>query len=101
MPFTNNRPGNAWFHAFVNRHPEIAQRHTESTSRSRGAVTELSIRGWFSDLTKLLKERNMEYVLGNCKRQFNADETGFQLDPHGGRECWLQKVRWSIQKVVA
>jgi len=64
MPFTNNRPGNAWFHAFVNRHPEIAQRHTESTSRSRGAVTELSIRGWFSDLTKLLKERNMEYVLG-------------------------------------
>jgi len=84
-PFTNNRPGTAWFQAFINRHPGIAQRHAESISRSRGAVTEQSIRGWFSDLSKLLKERNIEYVLSNPKRQFNADETGFQLDPHAGR----------------
>jgi len=69
----------------MNRHPEIAERHAESIPRSRGAVTEQSIRGWFSDLSNLLRERNIEYVMTDPKRQFNADETGFQLDPLAGR----------------
>ena len=56
-PFTDNRPGAAWFSAFLRRHPNISQRHAESISRSRGAVTEESIRGWFSDLAKLVGER--------------------------------------------
>ena len=84
-PFTDGRPGMAWFSGFMRRHPELSIRQAESISRSRGAVTEESIRGWFSDLDKAVKDRSIEYVLTNSSRQYNGDETGFQLDPHVGK----------------
>ena len=43
------------------------------------------IRGWFGDVQRFFKERNIEYVLSNATRQFNSDETGFQLDPKSGK----------------
>lgn len=84
-PFSNSRPGAAWFSAFLSRHPEISQRNAESISRARGALTEGCIRGWFDDLQKFMEEKGIEYILGDPKRQYNGDETGFQLDPHGGK----------------
>ena len=84
-PFTDGRPGMAWFSGFVHRHPELLIRQAESISRSCGAVTEESIRGWFSDLDKAVKDRGIEYVLTDSSRQYNGDETGFQLDPLVGK----------------
>jgi len=84
-PFTDNRPGDTWFKLFLKRHPEIGQRHAESISRSRGALTEGCIRGWFKDVRDFFKNKNIEYVLDDPKRQFNGDETGFRIDPVSGR----------------
>jgi len=44
-----------------------------------------SIRGWFSDLAKAVKDCGIEYFLTDSSRQYNGDETGFQLAPHVGK----------------
>ena len=84
-PFINGRPGRSWFGAFLKRNPKLAERNAESISRGRGALTEGCIRGWFADAHKFFAENNCEYILMNNTRQYNADETGFQLDPKTGR----------------
>ena len=84
-PFTNNRPGDAWYTAFLQRHPQIAERTAESICRSRGQLTEACIRGWFRNCEQFFTENNMRYVLESAYRQFNGDETGFQLDPKAGQ----------------
>jgi len=48
-------------------------------------LTENCIRGWFSDARKFFKDHEIEYVLADATRQFNGDETGFQLDPKSGK----------------
>ena len=83
-PFTNGRPGRSWFSAFLKRHPEISQKNAESICRGRGALTEGCIRGWFIDAKEYFKEKDISYVLNNPECQYNADETGFQLDPKQG-----------------
>ena len=84
-PFVGNRPGKGWFAAFLARHPEIAQRNAESICRARGSLTENCVRGWFSDARKFFEQRGIEYILTDATRQFNGDETGFQLDPKSGK----------------
>lgn len=80
-PFKDGRPGIAWFRAFLRRHPNIAQRNAESICRARGALTEGCIRGWFSDALQYFTDSNRDYILNEPTRQYNGDETGFQLDP--------------------
>ena len=84
-PFTDGRPGKVWFYAFLKRHPDLGQRNPESICRGRGSLTEGCIRGWFLDCEKFFKERNLEYVLRDPTRQYNGDETGFQIDPKTSR----------------
>ena len=84
-PFAGNRPGRTWFNAFMKRHQQLAQRSAESICRSRGALTEKCIKGWFKDAEKFFKQRAIEYVLSDSQRQYNGDETGFLLDPKCGK----------------
>ena len=84
-PFVNNRPGKGWFHAFLRRHPNLAERYAEPICRGRGQLTENCIRGWFSDAEKFFEEKNCQYVMHDSTKQYNGDETGFQLDPRSGR----------------
>ena len=82
--FKAGRPGDGWFAAFLKRHPDISQRNAESICRMRGALTEQCIRGWFTDVKKYFDDNNIAYVLQDPRRQYNTDETGFQLDPKSG-----------------
>lgn len=60
-PFKDNRPGSTWYKLFLQRHPLVTERYAESISRSRGALTEGCIRGWFDDAKNfsLIKELSM------------------------------------------
>jgi len=84
-PFKDNRPGKGWFKAFLQRHSNIAERCAEPICRGRAKLTESCIRGWFSDAEAFFEEKNCKYIMENPKRQYNGDETGFQLDPRSGR----------------
>ena len=84
-PFTNNRPGLTWYKLFLKRHPAVSERHAESISRGRGMLTEGCIRGWFQDTKEYFHSHGIEYVLNDPTKQYNGDETGFQLDPKTGK----------------
>lgn len=84
-PFRNGRPSDGWYNAFMTRHPELSLRNAESISRQRGQLTEQCIRGWFKDTEEYFRSKNIENVLGDAERNYNADETGFLLNPKTGK----------------
>ena len=84
-PFPGGRPGRGWSDAFLRRNPLVVERNAESISRGWGALTEGCIRGWFSDAQKFFSENKCEYILNEATKQYNADETGFHMDPKTGR----------------
>ena len=43
------------------------------------------MRGWFRDTKEYFRNKNTEYVLEDPSKQYNGDETGFQLDPKTGK----------------
>ena len=84
-PFPENRPGSSWFKLFLGRHPAISEKQAESITRSRGALTEGCIRGWFKDAREYFTSKKIDYILSDPTKQYNGDETGFQLDPKTGK----------------
>lgn len=80
-PFNNDRPGFTWFNLFIKRHPEVAKKNTEVISKARAAVTETSIRSWFSGVKSYLLEEECLDILNDGRRVINCDETGLQLCP--------------------
>ena len=50
----------------------------------RSQLTEQCIKEWFKDIQKYFQDNKIEYVLRDPLRQFNGDETGFQLNPLTG-----------------
>lgn len=90
--FTDNRPGPKWFKLFMKRHPEIKKRNAEVISKARAAVTEKSIRYWFSDLKLYLEEEGILDILNDGKRILNCDETGLQLCPKSGKVLGPRKM---------
>ena len=84
-PFPNNRPRYSWYRLFMKRHPRLAERCAEPITRSRAALTEGCVRGWFKDARSFFHDKKIEYVLNNPERQYNGDETGFRLDPKTGK----------------
>lgn len=77
-------PGRSWFEGFLKRHSEIKQKHAESVSKARAAVTQDRIYKWFDEILEYLKENKMEEILLDPSRIFNGDEAGFRLCPKSG-----------------
>lgn len=75
--FVNGRPGRKWFHSFMKRHPNIAQRVSQNLTAARSAVSELKIRAWFTEIQDYVQKENLNEVWQDPKRIFNADETAF------------------------
>lgn len=75
-PFKENRPGEKWLKLFLQRHPDVGKRNTEIISKSRAAVTESAIRGWFSEMKTYLIEHDLLDMMEDPSRIYNADETG-------------------------
>ncbi|CAH2017123.1 unnamed protein product [Acanthoscelides obtectus] len=83
--FNNNRPGDGWVKAFLKRHPEIVERSSESVSAASARVSEKDIRLWFSELETYIKGNDLEDVISDPTRVYNADETGFEVSPSTGK----------------
>ena len=77
-------PGRSWFEGFLKRHPEIKQKHAESLSKARAAVTQDRIHRWFDEILDYFKENNLQDILRDPTRIFNGDESGFMLCPKSG-----------------
>ncbi|KAI4461470.1 hypothetical protein MML48_5g00018361 [Holotrichia oblita] len=83
--FKDSLPGRTWFEAFLKRHPRIKQKHAESVSKARAAVTQDHIEAWFDEIHQFLKQEKLDGILEDESRIFNGDETGFMLCPKSGK----------------
>jgi len=97
-PFTNDRPGKDWFHAFLQRNPRVRQRTAESISRGRGALMEGCIRGWFDDAKKVFSEK-CNYVLSDPPGSIMQMKLGFRQIPRPVAFS-RQEKRWPTPNVV-
>ncbi|CAH1985428.1 unnamed protein product [Acanthoscelides obtectus] len=84
-PFTNNFPGIHWYKLFTKRHPQLSERTAEGITSASSVVSENNIRGWFRDIEKYLKEKDLFSILADPSRVFNGDETCFQYNPKLGK----------------
>ena len=83
-PFADNRPGETWYRNFMRRHPSIVVRVPESVTGMRAAVTEESIRKWFTNTNEYLATNEgcaFDSIMADPRRVLNADETSFSLCP--------------------
>lgn len=85
-PFTDNRPGKDWYIAFMKRHPILSQRQQQQLGKERAVVSPDKVESWFADLKKYLDtEVHDDTLWTDPTRWYNADESGFPLNPKGGK----------------
>ena len=78
-PFVDNRPGKAWWYAFLKRHPQLAIRTPEPLQLSRlTACSEDALHKWYVDFDQFLKlngikmDPDVYQVTGNSKDQITT-----------------------------
>ncbi|CAG5073474.1 Protein of unknown function [Cotesia congregata] len=84
-PFLNNRPGRKWFSLFLQRHPDVVLKNTETLSKARASVTEENILDWFNGLQNYAAEEGVEDIFKDPKRIINLDELGMSTCPKTGK----------------
>ncbi|KAK9718003.1 hypothetical protein QE152_g23443 [Popillia japonica] len=92
-PFKDGLPGYKWFNPFLNRQPEVSQRHAESINTARASVSETSIRHWHEEIRRYLASENAEDILEDPTRIFNSDESGFATNPKSGLVLGLRGMK--------
>jgi hypothetical protein len=73
------------FTGFLEGHPEIVERTSESVTSASSCVSEADIRKWFDEVQLYIKEKKLEESMNDPSRIFNGDETCFQICPSTGR----------------
>lgn len=84
-PFTDNRPGEGWYKAFLKRHPELTTRTSEAITKASSVISEHDVKGWFDRIEAYLKQENLYHILICPDRILNGDETNFQLCPKNSK----------------
>lgn len=82
-PFTDNRPGNDWYYAFIKRHKEvISLKKPEHLQKCRkNARRPDVIYSFYKELEKTFTRLHLD-TEDKAAFVFNADETGFKSDPN-------------------
>ncbi|TGZ48876.1 Uncharacterized protein DBV15_12526, partial [Temnothorax longispinosus] len=96
-PFKNNRPGQHWYRAFMNRHPNLSTRIAQNLTSTRAAVTEVDLRNWFAKVKQYLDTKNLLHI--EPHRVFNLDESAFMLVPKDNKVITEKGVKAPYQIV--
>lgn len=83
--FNNKPPGRKWFQGFLRRNPAVSTRIAQNLTKSRAAVTKLSLENWFTEIKKYLEDQNELSILEDGNRVFNADESAFCFNPKNSK----------------
>ena len=76
----------------MKRHEDISVRTPERVSKARVGVTEEVIRSWFTSLQNFIEENDLQNLMGDPSRIFNADETCVQLCPSSGKVIGVNRM---------
>lgn len=87
-PFTDNRPGRYWWHAFLNCHPQLTMQQPQALQAVRAsACTPQVLDQWFSRYKQFLMTHNLQ---NKPQCIWNCDESGFPLCPKTGKVLALK-----------
>ena len=89
----DNLPGDMWYRLFRKRHPEIVVRKPQKLGKQRALITEEMVANWFERLRTNICDIDPEILLDPA-RIYNADETGFHLDPQSGNVLSFAGARY-------
>ncbi|KAH3793775.1 hypothetical protein DPMN_147296 [Dreissena polymorpha] len=83
----------------MKRHPAISERTAFTLGDQRAIVNQEMIANWFQNLTTYLKTEldDWERLVGDPKRFFNADESGFPSCVNTGNVLAEKGVRYVYQ----
>ena len=90
-----------WYRAFKSRNPTVAERVSHKHGRQRAAVTMQQLDAWYKGVSGYLEEEvpDWQQLLGDPRRIFNADESGFPLSVTSGRVLTPRGVKHVYQVV--
>ena len=71
--FPSETPTYDWLRSFLQRHPNLVLKKSVPLEKKRAEVTWKEIDEWFSLLSKVIEENNLENKPGQL---FNCDESG-------------------------
>jgi hypothetical protein len=74
-------PGDKWYQCFLKRHPTLTPRTAEAVSNAGGCVSKNDIQKWFTQIGDYFKQKNYLDILNDSTRNFNGDETFFEMCP--------------------
>lgn len=77
-------PGVHWYNLFKRRH-QLKVLKPETLSRASGNLAKSNILGWFRQVEDGLKEEQLEHLLLDPSRIYNADESGLLRNPSSGK----------------
>ncbi|XP_072172323.1 uncharacterized protein [Diadema setosum] len=90
-PFHNNKPGQAWWEAFLRRHPTITLRKPQPIGKERAILTPGRIDRWLREFEEYLVDNAAQSILEEPRRMFNCDESGFALGGRVGTRVLAEK----------
>lgn len=77
------KPSDTWGRRFLQRN-NLSLRKPENISRSSSNLTKENICNWSNDVRHSLESQNLQHLLSDPSRIFNADETFMLLNPTRG-----------------
>jgi hypothetical protein len=79
--FKNNLPSSGWLLGFMKRNPEIAKRTPEALGKASAIHTAEDFLKFFTSVWDYFDKNNILYLLERPELWWNADESGFELNP--------------------
>ena len=79
--FKKGIPSPVWLNSFLKRHPEISRRTPSALGRASAHHNVGDLKNFFDSIQSYFEKENLMYLLHRPESWWNADESGFELNP--------------------
>ena len=79
--FKKGVPSLVWLNTFIKRHPEISRRTPSALGRASAHHNVDDLKNFFDNVRSYFEKENLLYLLDRPESWWNADESGFELNP--------------------
>lgn len=96
--FKNGSASPSWVGDFIKRHPHISRRTPSNLGRASAIHTDEDLKMFFDRIHEYFEENHLLYLLDRPDLWWNADETGFELNP-SPKKVYARKGQKTVYNV--
>jgi Tc5 transposase DNA-binding domain/helix-turn-helix, Psq domain len=96
--FKNGSASPSWLDNFIKRHPEISRRTPSNLGRASAIHSKEDLKLFFDRVYNHFREENLLYLLERPELWWNADETGFEMNP-SPKKVYARKGQKTVYNV--